>query len=78
MDNLAVRSDRLLGRRRALRLGAVGLLAGALLVKAATVAWAGPADEAGPRQADGALRDERGGSVKMLKYSVPSRAYGVH
>ena len=48
MDNLAVRSDRLLGRRRALRLGAVGLLAGALLVKAATVAWAGPADEAGP------------------------------
>lgn len=39
---------------------------------------ANPAGGTGPRQADGALRDERGGSVRMLKYSIPSRAYGVH
>ncbi len=37
-----------------------------------------PAGANGPQQADGALRDERGGSIKLLKYSVPSRAYGVH
>lgn len=45
---MAVRSDRFLGRRRALRVGLFGLLAGSLLFRPTAPAWAGPADEAGP------------------------------
>ncbi|MGI9382036.1 MAG: Flp pilus assembly protein CpaB [Methyloligellaceae bacterium] len=37
-----------------------------------------PSGGSGPRTAADALADGRGGSIKMLKYSVPSRAYGLN
>lgn len=39
---------------------------------------ANPNGKGGPEQNDNPFNNQRGASVKMLKYSVPSRAYGVN
>ncbi|MCG8560911.1 MAG: Flp pilus assembly protein CpaB [Hyphomicrobiales bacterium] len=43
-----------------------------------SLADANPAGGSGPRTDEDALGDGRGGSVRMLKYGVSSRAYGVN